>query len=478
MRLTLYWKLLLGFGLVVFVLTAANIYVLFQLVTVSSATRSTITRDVMSVDLTKQLRTVLSDEERYAQKYLVTRDSTYFSLFSDQQRLALGILASLAQSAKDSTEVERVQATSLRHAWYVTAVLATYKADPPTVEVVNRQEAMMDTLDVVYRDLEEMVRARQRAVQATVVAAEDSAETAAEVSLLLTVGALFLAGGIALALTQSITVPLRALMRATDEVAQGTFTKVQMKMRGEIGRLADAFNHMGARLRHAQQARVEMMHHISHEIRMPLQTMHSAYYLLSEGEAGPVTEDQKRLLSTMRENIDKITRFSNQFLDLARIEAGMMEFELLPTDLHHILEQTIDDARIIATRKGVDISFEATPVPAAKANPDRCNQVFSNLLNNAVKYTDPGGKIFVSLCATDTIVRCAVKDTGVGISPEEIKNIFQKFYRASNAGRRGGTGIGLALVQALVHGMGGQVTVESAPGEGSTFVVEFQISPS
>ncbi len=476
MRLTLYWKLLLGFGLIIFVLTAANVYVLFQLVTVSSATRTTITRDVQSVDLTKQLRTILYDEERYAQKFLVTRDTTYFSLFHDQQRIALGILGSMTQSVKDSTERARVQATTARHSWYAVTVAATYRANPSTGELIARQEAMMDTLDFVYRDLEEMVKARQHAVQETVVTAQDSAETASEVSLLLTLGALFLAGAIALALTQSITVPIRALMRATDEVAQGTFTKVQMKMRGELGRLADAFNHMGTRLRHAQEARVEMMHHISHEIRMPLQTMHSAYYLLSEGEAGPVTEGQQRLLSTVRDNIDKITRFSNQFLDLARIEAGMMEFELVPTDLHSVLEQSIEDARVIASRKEVSITFDAAPVPPAKANPDRCSQIFANLLNNAVKYTDPGGKIVVSLCATDTIVRCAVKDNGVGISQEEIKNIFQKFYRARNAGRRGGTGIGLALVQALVRGMGGQVTVESAPGEGSTFVVELQIA--
>ncbi len=478
MRLTLYWKLLLGFGLVVVVLTAANIYVLLQLITVSSATRTTITRDVQSVDLTKQLRTVLYDEERYAQKFLVTRDSTYLTLFNDQQRIALGILASMTQSVKDSLERGRVQETTARHSWYAAAVAATYQSNPSTSELIARQEGMMDTLDIVYRDLEEMVKSRQRAVQQTVVAAQDSAETAAEVSLLLTIGAMFLAGAIALALTQSVTVPIRALMRATDEVAQGTFTQVHMKIRGELGRLADAFNHMGARLRQAQEARVEMMHHISHEIRMPLQTMHSAYYLLNEGEAGPVTEEQKRLLSTVRDNIDKITRFSNQFLDLARIEAGMMEFELVPTDLHIVLEQLVDDARVMAARKGVTVVFEADPVPPARANADRCSQIFSNLLSNAVKYTDPGGKVSVSLCATDAMVRCAVKDTGVGIAPEEIKNIFQKFYRARNAGRRSGTGIGLALVQALVRGMGGQVTVESAPGEGSTFVVELQIATS
>ena len=138
MRLTLYWKLLLGFGMIIIVLTAANLYVLFQLVTVSSATRTTITRDVQSVDLTKQLRTNLYDEERYAQKYLVTRDSAYFSLFTDQQRIALGILNSLTQSVKDSTELARVQATTARHAWYAAAVAATYRTNPSTGELITR----------------------------------------------------------------------------------------------------------------------------------------------------------------------------------------------------------------------------------------------------------------------------------------------------------------------------------------------------
>ncbi|MGA9120901.1 MAG: ATP-binding protein [Bacteroidota bacterium] len=478
MRLTLYWKLIFGFGLIIFILTAANVYVLYQLISVSSATRLTITRDVRSVDMTKQLRTLLYDEERYAQKFLVTRDSTYRNLFNDQRRAVLATLTSMAGTATDSTERALIGLTSRRHAWYAGAVFATYESGTTSEDLISRQEAMMDTLDGVYRDLEEIVRVRERAVQHTVVAAQESAETSAEVSLLLTIGALFLAGGIALALTQSITVPLRALMRATDEVARGTFTRVAMKTKGEIGRLASAFDHMGSRLRKAQEARVEMMHHISHEIRMPLQTMHSAYYLLAEQEAGPITDHQRRLLLSMRDNIDKIARFSNQFLDLARIEAGMMDYEIVPTDLYAVLSQAVDDARVNAASKEVAVAFEAAPVPLARANPDRCDQVFSNLLSNAVKYTDSGGQVSVILEATSSTVRCSVKDTGVGISPDEVQHIFQKFYRAKTPGRRSGTGIGLALVQALVRGMGGHISVDSVPGQGSTFVVEFQIAAS
>jgi signal transduction histidine kinase len=210
---------------------------------------------------------------------------------------------------------------------------------------------------------------------------------------------------------------------------------------------------------------------------MPLQTMHSAYYLLSEQQAGPVSERQKKLLETIRDNIDKITRFSNQFLDLARIEAGMMEYTVGPTDLEAVLKQLVADASVNAARKGIVLQYVSSPLPRVMANPDRCAQVFTNLVSNAVKYTNAGGTVQVSACTSAFGVQVTVSDTGVGIAAEELAQVFKKFYRAKNAGRRSGTGIGLALVKGLVSGMGGQITVESEPGRGSAFTVEFRTAP-
>jgi signal transduction histidine kinase len=217
-----------------------------------------------------------------------------------------------------------------------------------------------------------------------------------------------------------------------------------------------------------------MMQHISHELRMPLQTMHAAYYLLTEQKAGPVTEGQARLLTSIRDNIDKIARFSNQFLDLSKIEAGMMEYELVPTDVPTVLTPILDDAMVNAARKEIKIHLEMRPVPAVRANPERCGQIFTNLLSNAVKYTPKGGNICVEVAASTLGVRVSVQDSGVGIAAEELPHVFEKFYRAKNVprGSGGGTGIGLALVKALVDGMGGRVTATSTPGVGSVFSVE------
>ena len=382
--------------LVIMLLTAADAYMLYQLISVSAATRSALIGDVRSMDMTKELRSSLYDEERNAQKYMATEDSTYRVLFREQHRVSQAMLDTLRRLNDDRTVLDLVQTAGRRHGWYAAAL--TRQGLVSRLHRDSLQTAMTDSLEEIYHDVDQLVGIKQHVLADAVAEAEESARRAAEVALLLTMGAVLAAVTIALVITRSITRPLGALMRATDEVARGTFTRVAMATRGDLGRLAEAFNSMGDRLRKANAARAEMMHHISHEIRMPLQTMHSAYYLLSEQQAGPVNDRQRKLLETIRDNVDKITRFSNQFLDLARLEAGMMEFDVGPTDLEPVLASLVADAAVNAARKEIALSYHPAPLPPVLANAERCGQVFANLLNNAVKYTNAGGSVHVTTC--------------------------------------------------------------------------------
>jgi signal transduction histidine kinase len=474
-RVTLYWKLLIGFGVVISLLAASDAYVLYKLAGVSETTRTAVTEDVRIVDIVKQLRIALADAERFGQKYIVSSDSTYLRLYSEQHRAAAALLDTLEGFREDGSIIGFVNRSRPRHLWIDQTVRDTTGASGLTERAVERQESMIDTLDLVYQDMERIVRAKQIILAEAVRKADVSARRSAEVALMMTVGSVSIAILIALSLARTVTRPLRSLVRATEDIADGTFTKVPVPIGGEMGHLASAFNSMGERLRNANAARAEMMQHISHEIRMPLQTMHSAYYLLTEQTAGPITDQQRRLLNTMRDNVDKIARFSNQFLDLARIEAGMMEYPLSSTDLLAVLDPIIREASVNAARKKITLSYVPASIPHVRANADRCSQVFTNLLNNAVKYTGEGGTITVSLTPTQYGVRICVADNGVGIPTNELPNIFQKFYRASSAGRNGGTGIGLALVRALVKGMEGTIRVESTVGKGSAFFVELKV---
>jgi two-component system, NtrC family, sensor histidine kinase GlrK len=474
--MTIYWKMMFGFLIIILLMGAVDAYILLELNKVSDTTRSTLTRDVHSVDLTKQLRATLYDEERYAQKYLVSGDSTYFALFLDQSRLFQQLMDLLAHQPTDTAMRQLVLDAERRHNWHFALLqdVRTAQVSSATAPGTRNEKARTDTLDLLYKGFDDLIHMKQLAVAASVLDVEQATERSVNIALLLTIGALLAATTLAFVLTRTITQPLKALMRGTEQVARGSFEPIEVSTRGEVAHLADAFNTMSASLKQAKAVRAEMMQHISHELRMPLQTMHAAYYLLTEEKAGPVTEGQIRLLHSIRDNIDKIARFSNQFLDLSKIEAGMMEYELLPTDIPAVLAPIVDDAMVNAARKEIKLSLEMQPVPQARANAERCGQIFTNLLSNAVKYTPKGGTIRVDVAPCDLGVRVSIKDSGVGISAEEIPNVFKKFYRAKNAprGSGGGTGIGLALVKALAEGMGGRIIATSKVGEGSVFSVE------
>jgi two-component system, NtrC family, sensor histidine kinase GlrK len=474
--MTIYRKMMLGFLVIIILMGAVDTYILFELNKVSDTAKSTLTRDVNSVDLSKQLRATLFDEERYAQKYLISGDTTYFSLFLDQSRLFQQLIDSLQRQPADAAVTRLVQAAERRHNWHFDLIQDIHLAptSPAARFNIHNEQARIDTLDLLYKSFDDLIHLKQLTVATSVLDVERATERSANIAFLLTIGTLLAAITLAFVLARTITRPIKVLMRGTEQVARGSFEPIQVDTQGEVANLARAFNTMSASLKQATALRAEMMQHISHELRMPLQTMHAAYYLLTEEKAGPITEAQVKLLRSIRDNIDKIARFSNQFLDLSKIEAGMMEYELVPTDIPTVLAPIVDDAMVNAAGKEIKMSLEMQPVAPVRANPDRCGQIFTNLLSNAIKYTPKGGTINVSVVSSPLGVRVSVKDSGVGISAEELPNVFKKFYRAKNVprGSGGGTGIGLALVKALAEGMGGCITATSTVGKGSVFSVE------
>jgi len=278
-----------------------------------------------------------------------------------------------------------------------------------------------------------------------------------------------------LAIARSITRPLRILQKGTEQVARGDFAPIPVVTHDEIGRLAEAFNAMSNQLKKVDELKAEMLHHISHELRVPLQSVMAAYYLLTEGHRGPLNTEQEKLLGLIRDNIDRIVAFSNQFLDLAKIEAGAMEFRRDLLDVAEVLHPLMDNMRLLAARRNVRMSLDVQQVPRVLGDAEKIGQVFSNLISNAVKYTPPGGEVNIGISRTTSGVRFTVKDNGLGIHPDDLPHIFEKFYQARNAtGSDGkGSGVGLALVKAIVDGHHGRVSAVSTPGAGSTFTVDF-----
>ena len=224
----------------------------------------------------------------------------------------------------------------------------------------------------------------------------------------------------------------------------------------------------------------EFVSTVSHELRTPLTSISGSLGLIAGGAAGALPERAQRLVEIAQSNCARLIRLINDILDIEKIESGKMRFEIKPLPLASALEHAVDANAEFASGFSVDI--ELGPVPEGArilADEDRAMQVFTNLLSNAAKFSPAGGKVRVSVTPLDRRFRISIADDGPGISEEFRGRIFSKFAQADSSDTRtkGGTGLGLSIVREIVERLGGAVSFESEPGEGTTFHVDLPAAP-
>ncbi len=207
---------------------------------------------------------------------------------------------------------------------------------------------------------------------------------------------------------------------------------------------------------------------VSHELRTPLTALRGHVELVLDGDGGPVTELQQRFLQVATQSADRLGALINDLLDVAKIEAGRVQLRKELVDLGGVLRDVSATFRIEATRHGLAFREELAELPPIVGDRDRLIQVFGNLVSNAIKYTR-AGEVGVSARPTYGAVEVVVHDTGIGMSPEEQRQLFTKFFRSRDrmGPDPGGTGLGLVIVKGIVEGHGGTLAVESTVGAGT-----------
>jgi len=221
-----------------------------------------------------------------------------------------------------------------------------------------------------------------------------------------------------------------------------------------------------AEARHALAAREEILSVVAHDLRSPLNAIKLSAALLARKVDTPVTRDavESILLSTERAN-----RLIQDLLDVARSEAGAFTIVRSRHPVARLADRAVHGQRAFATAAGIELHTEEAPQPVSiDADADRVLQVFDNLIGNAIKFTGAGGKVLVGYAPDDDGVRLWVRDTGVGIAPEHVPHLFDRFWQGRPSDRRG-AGLGLLICRAIVEAHGGRIWAESRPGAGSAF---------
>ena len=353
-------------------------------------------------------------------------------------------------------------------------------------------------LDVVKHD----VGAGGRAAGQVILRATEPTIASLLPRFLALTGALFFgASGIALFVAQSlsrrVTAPIERLSKAMSEVASsGEFALMALREADDdvFLRLTASFNDLLTQLdanhrelcetledlmeardaaNAANVAKSQFLANMSHEIRTPLNGVLAMAEVMDRGDLAPV---QRERLAVVRQSGEQLLSVLNDVLDLSKIEAGKLELAELDFDVERVAQSVRDGFSALAQEKGLDFRVEVAPAAEGvwRGDADRLRQILANLVSNAIKFT-AAGQVTARFEAADTAgLRLSVADTGIGIAPDKIVGLFEKFTQAdaSTTRRYGGTGLGLAICRELAQLMGGQISVVSELDQGATFILE------
>lgn len=475
MRFTLFSRLVFGY-LAIFVLMAAvGLYAVYQLRRIQEITLSVLERDRRVLDLADKLGDTILSEVRYEKKFFIMKDQALYEQFllfnKDFDRLLDD--ADAVSDLHGKALLQNIRDGHHRYAKVVGEEFEVLKTHQPYSDKDYREEKEA-AVDGIIGDLDKLRARGQQRSEGKLTGLAAAGADAHHIAVFIAAAALILVLAISLVITRSVTRPLTVLKQRTNLIARGEFDgKVELSSPPEIADLAHAFNLMCDRLKDLDAMKSDFYSTMSHELRTPLTSIKEGIGLLLEGVGGTVSEKQRRLLTILAEESQRLISLVNSLLDLSKMEAGMMTYHLEPTSLVSVIDRAVTELGPLAEAKKIKIEAQIQqPMPLVKMDPDRILQALRNLIGNAVKFTPDGGRIMLSAAQKNGSVEVAVSDTGPGISADDLPMIFDK-YRQGNAKSSymlRGTGLGLAIVKHIITSHGGQVWVESEAGQGSSFI--------
>lgn len=281
-----------------------------------------------------------------------------------------------------------------------------------------------------------------------------------------------LATVLSLVLVKWINAPLQRIGKAADAVAAGEFETIPSEGPAEVRHLADSFNSMVQHVQDAQQAQRDLTANVSHELKTPLTSIQGFSYAIMEGDAQ--TPDEIHQAAQVIYNESRhLNRLAQDLVTLAKFEAGVADLHLEEVDISVLIREVAEKFRPLAIKAGLQFNLDIPDLPRLTGDKDRLNEVFSNLVDNAIRYNAKAGAVAINASVRDNDIEIRIADNGAGIPASEREHIFQRYYRADRS--HPGMGLGLAITNQIVAAHGGSIQIEDNLPHGSIFVVKLPI---
>ena len=458
------------------VMAGVNLYALFQLRQLTALSANMVTLHYPAIESAKHLLTVLYAQLNSEKKYLVVRDATFLRHFDEEvEEFHRGLQTLEAQELTSKgnqllKDIKRMQQERLTMLHEKLENKGSTSALPPG-SYESRRDILMDHISAT---LQQFIEMHETGISVGVSRSRESSAQAEAVTEQLVLLALVF--GITLAGFASYTIlrPLRQLQSHIKQIGQGNFrTSLNIRAPSELRDLVDAVNRMGTKLQELDDMKEEFLAHVSHELRTPMASIQEGTHLLLDEIPGPLSQEQRTTLRIMADSSRRLITLISTILDLSKMNAGMMEYRIVPTDIKRVADMSVNKVQLLADAKHVQLLLEAPGQQVwVKADVFRIEQVLDNLLSNALKFSSEGGIVKVVMKPDPSVgtLEVSVTDGGPGIQPEDLPYIFERFYQGRTKAKQAapGSGLGLALAKNVVEAHGGRIWIESEAKKGTT----------
>jgi two-component system sensor histidine kinase GlrK len=473
LRLSIFWRLVLGFSAMIAVLAAVNVYVLVELRQFTRLNTELVSRHYPSIETARWLLGSLYEQLKNEKQYTVVRDQDFLRSFHEEAGEFERVLAHTLKEEPSLAGRDLLWEAKRRHDEYLW--LSSQKpSNARAVQHASDYEIRRDALiDRITMPLQSYISMHEGRISTLLNDSRTRAMRAESLTQQLIVLALLLGLGLAGLVSYSILHPIRRLQGHIRQIGFGNFgTPVEIAGPSDLRELAEAVGWMRKKLQELDEMKSDFLAHVTHELRTPLTSIHTGTQLLMEEIAGPVTGEQQEMLRMMIDNSRRLIELISTLLDLSKIDAGMMQYRMVPTDLKLVAETSLGKVRLMAEGRQVSASLETPQDPVIlPVDRPRIEQVLDNLLSNAIKFSPPGGlvRVKLELDRIEALVRVSVSDAGPGIPPDTLPRIFDRFYQGPVVAEGvAGSGLGLALAKKVVEGHGGRIWAISDLGKGTT----------